>query len=312
MSNWDPYCFGASRSSPYKVLLTAAATLQVIRTKLPSAAHKIYRGYYDDIIMSGSCAQDSAVAMATFVENFPAVLIFHNRLAVLQNPETEGQKPGEGRVKFPLVGNCIAAGDDDEDVIKATLAQEKQRNKPKWEAERAKKGKKPKNVVASEETLAMPPEAALETDTGPGPEMREGFPTLAMTPEFALNTNTEPGPEMSEESSSLAYSLTVTNTEADRPVVTQSPTISPAFLANPNYEPFGMAEEILDTQGPAGRQSSVTLPASPTITNTAHPEKDDNDNDMGLGLLEDIGDDLSWEDGLEVIDTFSWAHPRSP
>ena len=120
MSNWDPYCFGASRSSPYKVLLTAAATLQVIRTKLPSAAHKIYRGYYDDIIMSGSCAQDSAVAMAIFVENFPAILTFHNRLAVLQNPEIEGQKPGEGRVKFPLVGNGIAVGDDDEDVIKAT------------------------------------------------------------------------------------------------------------------------------------------------------------------------------------------------
>lgn len=224
--------------------------------------------------------------MATFVENFPAILTFHNRLAVLQNPEIEGQKPGEGRVKFPLVGNGIAAGDDDEDVIKATLAQEKQRNKPKWEAERAKKGKKPKNLVASEETLSMAPEAALDT-------------------------NTEPGPEMSEESSSLAYSLTVTNTEADRPVVTQSPMISPALLANPSYEPFGMAEEILDTEGPAGRQSSVTLPAIPTITNTAHPENGNN-NEMGLEFSEDILDDLTWEDGLEVIDTFSWARPRSP
>ena len=287
MSNWDPYCFGASRSSPYKVLLTAAATLQVIRTKLPSAAHKIYRGYYDDIIMSGSCAQDSAVAMAIFVENFPAILTFHNRLAVLQNPEIEGQKPGEGRVKFPLVGNGIAVGDDDEDVIKATLAQEKQRNKPKWEAERAKKGKKPKKPVVSEETWAMTPEAAPDTDTEPGPEIREGFPTLA-------------------------YSLTITNTEADRPVVTQSPAISPSFLANPSYGPFGMAEEILDTEGPAGRQSSVTLPALSTITNTAHPEEDDNHNDMGLELPEDISDDLTWEDGLEVIDTFSWARPRSP
>ena len=287
MSNWDPYCFGASRSSPYKVLLTAAATLQVIRTKLPSAAHKIYRGYYDDIISSGSCAQDSAVAMAIFVENFPAILTFHNRLAVLQNPEIEGQKPGEGRVKFPLVGNGIAVGDDDEDVIKATLAQEKQKNKPKWEAERAKKGKKPKKPVVSEETWAMTPEAAPDTDTEPGPEIREGFPTLA-------------------------YSLTITNTEADRPVVTQSPAISPSFLANPSYEPFGMAEEILDTEGPAGRQSSVTLPALSTITNTAHPEEDDNPNDMGLELPEDISDDVTWEDGLEVIDTFSWARPRSP
>jgi hypothetical protein len=224
--------------------------------------------------------------MATFVENFPAILTFHNRLAVLQNPEIEGQKPGEGRVKFPLVGNGIAAGDDDEDVIKATLAQEKQRNKPKWEAERAKKGKKPKNPVASEETLAMTPEAALDTDT-------------------------ELGPEMSEESSSLAYSLIVTNTEADRLVVNQSPTILPAFLANPNYEPFGMADEILDTEGPAERQSSVTLPAISTITNTAHPE-DDNNNEMGLKFPEDISDDLTWQDGLEVIDTFSWARPRSP
>ncbi|RYO45655.1 hypothetical protein AA0113_g10286 [Alternaria arborescens] len=310
MSNWDPYCFGASRSSPYKVLLTAAATLQVIRTKLPSAAHKIYRGYYDDIISSGSGAQDSAVAMATFVETFPTILSFHNRLAVLQNPEIERQKTGEGRVKFPLVGNGIAAGDDDEDVIKATLAQEKQRNRPKWEAERAKKGKKPKNLVASEETLAMTPEAALDTDTGPGHEMREGFPTSAMTHEFALNTNTEPGHEMSEESSSLAYSSTVTNTEADRPVVTQSPIISPALLANPSYEPFGMAEEILDTEGPAGPQSLVTLPAIPTITNTAHPEGGNN-NEMGLEFPEDISDDLTWEDGLEVIDTFSWARPRS-
>jgi hypothetical protein len=286
MSNWDPYCFGASRGSPYKVLLTAAATLQVIRTKLPSAAHKIYRGYYDDIILSGSGAQDSAVAMATFVENFPAILTFHNRLAVLQNPEIERQKPGGGRVKFPLVGNGIAAGDDDEDVIKATLAQEKQRNKPKWEAERTKKGRKSKNSVASEETLAMTPEAALDTDTGPGPEM-------------------------SEESSLLAYTLTVTNTEADRPVVAQSPIISPALLASPSYEPFGMAEEILDTERPAGRQSSVTLPAIPTITHTAHPE-DGNNNQMGLEFPEDILDDLTWEDGLEVIDTFSWARPRSP
>jgi hypothetical protein len=248
--------------------------------------------------------------MAIFVENFPAILTFHNRLAVLQNPEIEGQKPGEGRVKFPLVGNGIAVGDDDEDVIKATLAQEKQRNKPKWEAERAKKGKKPKNLVASEKTLAMTPEAALDTDTGPGHEMREGFPTSAMTHEFALNTNTEPGHEMSEESSSLAYSSTVTNTEADRPVVTQSPIISPALLANPSYEPFGMAGEILDTEGPAVPQSSVTLPAIPTITNTAHPE-DGNNNEMGLEFPEDISDDLTWEDGLEVIDTFSWARPRS-
>ena len=184
------------------------------------------------------------------------------------------------------MGNGIAAGDDDEDVIKATLAQEKQRNKPKWEAERAKKGKKPKNLVASEETLAMTPEAALDTDT-------------------------ELGPEMSEESSSLAYSLIVTNTEADRLVVNQSPTILPAFLANPTYEPFGMADEILDTEGPAERQSSVTLPAISTITNTAHPE-DDNNNEMGLKFPEDISDDLTWEDGLEVIDTFSWARPRSP
>ncbi|RYN39459.1 hypothetical protein AA0114_g11247 [Alternaria tenuissima] len=286
MSDWDPYCYGASRYAAYHVLLTAAATLQVIRKKLPPAAHKIYRGYYDDIISSANCAQDSAVAMATFVENFPAILTFHNRLAVLQNPEIEGQKPGEGCVKFPLVGNGIAAGDDDEDVIKATLAQEKQRNKPKWEAERAKKGKKPKNPVASEETLAMTPEAALDTDT-------------------------ELGPEMSEESSSLAYSLIVTNTEADRLVVNQSPTILPAFLANPNYEPFGMADEILDTEGPAERQSSVTLPAISTITNTAHPE-DDNNNEMGLKFPEDISDDLTWQDGLEVIDTFSWARPRSP
>lgn len=133
----------------------------------------------------------------------------------------------------------------------------------------------------------MTPEAAPDTDTEPGPEIREGFPTLA-------------------------YSLTITNTEADRPVVTQSPAISPSFLANSSYEPFGMAEEILDTEGPAGRQSSVTLPALSTITNTAHPEEDDNHNDMGLELPEDISDDLTWEDGLEVIDTFSWARPRSP
>ena len=157
----------------------------------------------------------------------------------------------------------------------------------------------------------MTPEAALDTDTGPGPAMREGFPTLAMTPEFVLNTNTEPGPEMSEESSLLAYTLTVTNTEADRPVVAQSPIISPALLASPSYEPFGIAEEILDTERPAGRQSSVTLPAIPTITHTAHPE-DGNNNQMGLEFPEDILDDLTWEDGLEVIDTFSWARPRSP
>jgi hypothetical protein len=54
----------------------------------------------------------------------------------------------------------------------------------------------------------------------------------------------------------------------------------------------------------------VTLPAIPTITNTAHPE-DGNNNEMGLEFPEDISDDLTWEDGLEVIDTFSWARPRS-
>lgn len=250
--------------------------------------------------------------MATFVNQFPEILIFHNRLAVLQNPEIERQKPGEGRVKFPLVGNGIAAGDDDEDVINATLTQEKQRNKPKWEAERAKKGKKPKNPVVSEGKLAMTPGAALDTDTEPEPEMREGFSTSATTPEVTLDSNTKTEPEISEGYPTLAYSLTITNTEADSPVVAQSPVVSPAFLANPDYEPFGMAEEILDTQGPTGRQSSVTLLVSPTITNTAYPEEDDNDNGMGLELREDIWDDLTWEDGLEVIDTFSWARSRSP
>ncbi|KAL1797113.1 hypothetical protein ACET3X_003719 [Alternaria dauci] len=294
MSDWDPYSFSASRSSAYKVLLTVAATLTIIRKKLPPAAHRIYRGYYDDIINAEVRASESALEMATFVENFPAILRFHNRVAVLQNPEIEGQKPGEGRVKFPVVGNGVAAGDDNEDVIEATLTQQKHRNKPKWEAERAKKG----NIVAAPEE------------------------TLATVPNFALDKDAEPEPETSEESVALAHSPTIATTEADAPAVTQSPATSPASPANPESESLGMSrndseviEELPDAPGPVGDQNFATLPAFPTTTDTEDSEEYENGNGLQLEPLEDIWDDSiwphgDWAPGYEVMDTISWAQPR--
>ncbi|KAG9186405.1 hypothetical protein G6011_02961 [Alternaria panax] len=287
MSDWDPYSFYASRSKAYKVLLTVAATLTIIRKKLPAESKLIYDGYYDDIIRSNGRAKDSAIAMATFVERFPVILRFHNRLAVLQNPEIEEQKPGEGRVKFPVVGDGTAARDDDEDVIKATLVQEKNRNKAKWQAEKAKRG------------------------------------NMVVAPENILTTAPEPQSEMREDSPTLVYSPTIANTEMNQPTATQSTSTRPVSPTTNNSEDFEMNDEesemsvdLPDAPEPVVRQSSAILSASPTISDTEHTEEDDENNGMSLEPLDEIWDDLiwphgAWIDGLEAIDNLPWARPRS-
>ncbi|KAF1834964.1 hypothetical protein BDW02DRAFT_597710 [Decorospora gaudefroyi] len=162
------YNISASKGFSYRVPVAVQATLKRLLKKLPSPVRPIYKEYYGDLMASRACAQDSAKAMAGFVEkSFPKISTDHNRLARLMNAEIDRDEHSYVPFKFPTVGDGTAA-DSDEEVMAAIQVPKTNRRQAvdaiseKLSHPKAKRAKMGKKARAPETAVLASPTA--ETD----------------------------------------------------------------------------------------------------------------------------------------------------
>jgi hypothetical protein len=195
MVDYTYYSAAGSKGLSYLVPYTVQATLLKILKTLPTVARPIYREYYGDIMATRVRAQESADAMAKFVDDFPAISRTHNRLANLMNAEIEEQK-GSNAIKFQVVGDGTTAEDGDEDGHEGQVALPQRRN-----VVNARQTKSAKEVVAPEDDLIV------EVKSG----LREQSATMVSSPTIA---NTEfGGPAVAQSPVTSPASPTILNTE---------------------------------------------------------------------------------------------------
>ena len=169
------YNISASKGFSYLIPYIAQDVLKKLLKQLPAAARPIYHGYYGGLMASRACAQDSANAMVTFIqESFPKIAKSHNRLARIMNAEIDKDWHGYFPVKMPIVADMLETDSDKETEVVVRAPRTRKKNDATTGSRTPKAPRIATPVPDTQETPLMPspPESIPDAEASLKAEQR--------------------------------------------------------------------------------------------------------------------------------------------